>query len=522
MASRSFAEKKRLQNRFKLHGINLMSDALEAVLKAMTKEFFSEDFMVESIISEIQKQHLKSSILNKSNVEALLKAIVNDKKLENNVFTFIDAFDVPKNEYDPVRKRFYKFTGKLSVLAEAPSKTNLYRERLQLLQQKLLHDANFIRPALAIEGAEAQHKELTPLQSLAGSSGRKYILGLISQLEDGRFFLEDLGSSVPLDLQDATTMTGLYTENSMVVVDGELTRDGVLKATFLGSPSVELRDVSLEFTAGLDFFGGGVPDPEAYRKLKLVEKTATKDVFIFIADVILDDEKTFSRLGTVLDGYENVAVVPSLFVLIGNFSSHNCSLAFYDFSRLRSLFTKLGKLICDHPRIKENSRFVFVPGPKDPGPANVLPRPRLPKFFVDELSELLPTAVFASNPCRIKWYSQEIVVFREDLLYRMRRSCVVPPSSEETSDLFEHMVATVLQQSHLCPLPLSLQPIFWDYDHALRLYPLPDVVVIADSAEQKTFKYEGVTVFNPGSFSVDKTFTYYLPSSLETDENLVE
>lgn len=41
--------------------------------------------------------------------------------------------------------------------------------------------------------------------------------------------------------------------------------------------------------------------------------------------------------------------------------------------------------------------------------------------------------------CRIKFYTQEIVIFRQDLLYRMRRSCLIPPSTAETSDYFQHV-----------------------------------------------------------------------------------
>lgn len=41
---------------------------------------------------------------------------------------------------------------------------------------------------------------------------------------------------------------------------------------------------------------------------------------------------------------------------------------------------------------------------------------------------------------RVKFYTQEIVFFRQDMLYRMRRSCLMPPSTEETCDHFEHVV----------------------------------------------------------------------------------
>ena len=80
--------------------------------------------------------------------------------------------------------------------------------------------------------------------------------------------------------------------------------------------------------------------------------------------------------------------------------------------------------------LQEDSRFIFVPGPGDPGPGSALPRPPLPAYFTSDLRQLLPTAVFASNPCRIRLYTQEVVLFRSDLQNHMRRLCLIPPRSE--------------------------------------------------------------------------------------------
>lgn len=80
--------------------------------------------------------------------------------------------------------------------------------------------------------------------------------------------------------------------------------------------------------------------------------------------------------------------------------------------------------------IQEESKFVFVPGPGDPGPGNVLPRPALPAYFTSDLRQLLPTAVFASNPCRMRLYTQEVVLFRSNLQNHMRRLCLIPPTGE--------------------------------------------------------------------------------------------
>lgn len=80
--------------------------------------------------------------------------------------------------------------------------------------------------------------------------------------------------------------------------------------------------------------------------------------------------------------------------------------------------------------LQEESKFIFVPGPGDPGPGSVLPRPALPAYFTADLRQLLPTAVFASNPCRIRLYTQQVVLFRSDLQNHMRRLCLIPPTSE--------------------------------------------------------------------------------------------
>lgn len=149
----------------------------------------------------------------------------------------------------------------------------------------------------------------------------------------------------------------------------------------------------------------------------------------------------------MLDGYETLEVVPYLFVLMGNFCSHPCNLSFHSFSSLRMQFGKLGEMIEAHPRIKEQSRFLFIPGPDDAGPSKVLPSCALPKYLTEELQKHVPNAIFSSNPCRVKFYTQEIVFFRQDLLYRMRRSSLIPPSSEETSDPFEHSSLSIASHS---------------------------------------------------------------------------
>ena len=59
---------------------------------------------------------------------------------------------------------------------------------------------------------------------------------------------------------------------------------------------------------------------------------------------------------------------------------------------------------------------------------------------------------------------------------------------------------TILCQGHLCPLPLHVAPVYWPYDHSLRLYPLPDLVVCADKYDSFSVSQTDCTIINPVSF----------------------
>jgi len=53
-------------------------------------------------------------------------------------------------------------------------------------------------------------------------------------------------------------------------------------------------------------------------------------------------------------------------------------------------------------------RFVLVPGPKDPGAGSTLPRAPLAAKFTAPLTEKVANCHFATNPCRLRFYAQEV------------------------------------------------------------------------------------------------------------------
>jgi DNA polymerase epsilon subunit 2 len=106
-----------------------------------------------------------------------------------------------------------------------------------------------------------------------------------------------------------------------------------------------------------------------------------------------------------------------------------------------------------------------------------------------------------------------MVVFRYDLLHLLQHSQVImqdkgdeTPSSIGEDDNHHRMphcrlVKTVLDQGHLIPVPNI--PLYWNYDSALRLYPLPDALILGGEGNSQPYHetYAGCEIVQPGSFT---------------------
>eukprot|EP00977_Amphora_coffeiformis_P022614 scaffold11081_cov142-Amphora_coffeaeformis.AAC.3 len=108
-----------------------------------------------------------------------------------------------------------------------------------------------------------------------------------------------------------------------------------------------------------------------------------------------------------------------------------------------------------------------------------------------------------------------MTLFRHNILSLMQQKQIPLPVAEDDRDVVNvphlRVVKTLLDQGHL--LPLAGAPIYWNYDHAMRLYPLPDTLVLGSSDSSAFHEiYGGVDVIHPGSFTKQGDFARYLPS----------
>ncbi|GJN03739.1 hypothetical protein PR202_ga21215 [Eleusine coracana subsp. coracana] len=230
MAAPSAATRRKLQRKFKLRGFTLKVDALEEAAAFLDRFPDAEDDALDLLLDELDKEPLQSSILDRDAVRRVVALLVEAEEAVDaaspaatsarSALRVVDAFFVPRFHYDPIKKVFYEHTGRLAIHGEARDKASLYRDRYQVLLQSLSRDKYFSKPAFDMVTNEDGSCEvfllsplyflyhelismITSIQSLIGCTGRRWIMGVISQLEERQFYLEDLTGAVPIDLLNA-------------------------------------------------------------------------------------------------------------------------------------------------------------------------------------------------------------------------------------------------------------------------------------------------------------------------------
>ncbi|TNY17998.1 DNA polymerase alpha/epsilon subunit B-domain-containing protein [Rhodotorula diobovata] len=440
----------------------------------------------------------------------------------------IDSFALPAWRWDETRGGFEKSKATPTLAPGPLSKAQYLRDRFNIIKQVILRNEHFCPPTI-VDPERADYMKLTTIKNLLGRQGGHFLIfGLLTRMEDGELYLEDRDDKVKLDLTDATPESGLFTEGSFVLVDGDYTHDSIFKVAEIGHPPSERRDEAIKIHGHHDFLGVGALSAAEEADLIAAEQAPQHETsFIILSDLHLDNAKVLAALRDVLGVYNDMdeKSIPRLFVLCGNFRSRPWLFDGEAMREYTELFATLASLLTSFPALLASSHFLLIPGPTDPWSSSALPRPPLPEALAKALVARVPNLTLGSNPCRVRWFSQELVFFRDDIMGRMMRNAVRFPAEEagRKGDLRKALVQTILDQAHLAPLPLNVRPVLWDFDHALRLYPMPTTLVLADSFDPYKLVYERCLVFNPGSFQRRRfTWSTYHPHMSEVKERMEE
>ena len=354
---------------------------------------------------------------------------------------------------------------------------------------------------------------------------------------------------------------------------------GTIGGQFVGfsiaHPPAERRNVSLGIADSLeaaqenhggfgwtDFLGLGSERATGSRMRRVQQRIyetgaphAENNKMVILGEIDLATPKSLHGLRKVLSMYAELdpGQMPVSIIILGNFVRHAAlaGAAGSGSIEYKECFDGLASVLGEFPQLLRHTTMVFVPGDNDAwtsafsaGAATPLPRQGVPDLFTSRVRRVLAEAnkegnggrdskaiegqiVWASNPARISLFgpTEEMVVFRDDMTGRLRRTCIKFGQGQEMDDetngqdavqrvdaeamevdglspstlAARKLVRTILDQSCLSPFSPSTRPVLWDYSSSLNLYPLPSTLILGD-AEAPAFAltYEGCHVMNPG------------------------
>ncbi|KAL8694280.1 MAG: hypothetical protein Q9218_001048 [Villophora microphyllina] len=341
----------------------------------------------------------------------------------------VDAFEQPRFVYN-ARQRHFESAGKGASLLPGPTRrTALFRNRYQLVYQRLLRNEAFQTSTVALSRSKSlqlsssemamsqQAYKLTPIANLLGRSGSTHVLlGLLGTSPTGGLILSDLSGSIALDLQHARPVPedgawftpgmvvlaeGLYEEEGFnsgpgLAGDGGVggTIGGKFHVASVGGPPCERREVTLgvsdsgkgndAIAAGgfgwVDFLGVGSERATGSTMRSLEKKVLGRQEAwaapsgrartIVIGEVNLDSANTSDALKRILGVYANEPAEqsPMAFVLVGNFTRYAVLSGSGSGGSIeyKEYIDSLASTLSEYPTILAASTFVFVPGDNDP------------------------------------------------------------------------------------------------------------------------------------------------------------
>ncbi|KAI1142568.1 DNA polymerase alpha/epsilon subunit B-domain-containing protein [Hypoxylon sp. FL0543] len=440
----------------------------------------------------------------------------------------VSAYDQPRMLYNVTKKHFERDPSKPSLMPSASHKTTVFRNRYNVIHQRLLRNEAFQSSSVASTKAvpalkrsassnltAQQTHKITPIANLLGRHGSNHmLLGLLSILPTGSLAISDLTGTISLDLSHAVALpedSAWFTPGMIILVDGvyeeeeESTGKGLgnsngvggiiggrFQGFFLGQPPCEKRKVTLgvsgldDHTIGggfgwIDFLGVGSERAMGSKMRKLEQRIIRKSRqtrsspadsdpdppsctrVVILGELNLDQPRALQALRKILAIYstEPEGSTPMTFVLMGNFAQYAVMAgggASGGSVEYKEYFDALASVLADFPTLLQSSTFVFVPGDNDAwassfggGAAVPLPRKGVPELFTSRVRRAFAAAnaelggerkcpgeaIWTTNPARLSVFgpSHEIVLFRDDMSARLRRTAVrLKPSRPDAQE----------------------------------------------------------------------------------------
>lgn len=390
----------------------------------------------------------------------------------------LDAFVTPTLKYDSLRQQFYyedKAAGRPPLFGSVQDKVEMMAQRFLRVQQRVARSVPNMTSIDRLLGTSVASIQV--LLGLLHATSTSSALAEAEGIPATGFELEDLTGSIPLQiLSNARLDTrGLYTDGCIVLVEGYY-EDGIFNVNKIKLPPMESKALSKPFIPPLS---GGFPSNHT--------ATAAPLSIYTISNVSVNEPLIMNEFNELVDHLASEQSLNQvLLVIMGNFTDGSMPLS-----------AALGEISRSLKPLPSNHSVVIMPGPKDtPSMCWPIPAIKAPSSFSQDLNVKVE---FVSNPCRLQYGNkQDVLLYRQDMIQQHLQNEILSSRNSSRDTVKGRILYSVLSQGHLLPKA----PIYWNYDYALGMYPLPDLMLVGFEEGEDcvgSFYEEECQIVAPGS-----------------------
>lgn len=154
------------------------------------------------IIELILAQNLDSPHVTTEHIKIAIEECVEPSKLKDTetIFNVINGFDTPKIKYDISKKKY--IIDNEGVYPEAQCKSLIFKHRFEIIWYKTLRHKQYL--SSNFEKQSTDKINLIPIEYLLSElkTENVCIMGLLTQLTEDQYYLEDTSGSVKIDLSN--------------------------------------------------------------------------------------------------------------------------------------------------------------------------------------------------------------------------------------------------------------------------------------------------------------------------------
>ena len=249
-----------------------------------------------------------------------------------------------------------------------------------------------------------------------GAKDSKWIIGLLTQREDGHYYIEDNTYSIQVSFAQLEYVEpdAYFTENCIILAEALYGDGHIVYLKRVMHPPLHANKKFKFKINEMDYFGSYIKMTEEMNIKKGMQQIYIENpehdleqCVIVVSQLQIDQAKQLGGMKGLLDGLNQMR--PEVIVLMGDYMSQESTSSQLPFDQMKLYFDQLGNIIRDQNLecLRDLTQWIIMPSVADIGVVKVMPTFKISEYMIQGFKGNGPGRIknilLATNPMRMSF-----------------------------------------------------------------------------------------------------------------------